>query len=180
MRAEFTIVLLVFLCGTGGCLPAENLQTVDPSPHPQPVIVSNDMIACLIDAAGIQYVPDPPGTDYWQSPQETQEKNQGDCEDISIYLQDRLRREGIHVEVVFGLKTSLAKNGHGWCEYEQDGELYIIEPGSGGFLKRKSLPSFLYIRAEGIDVVTKKIEDYYKRTGICVNSSYRELIEPGR
>ena len=178
MRAELALVIL--LCGVGGCLPPENLQTENPSPQLQPVIVPNDMIACLIDASGIKYVPDPPGTDYWQSPQETQEKNQGDCEDLCIYLQDRLRRKGIHVEVVFGMKTALAKNGHGWCEYEQDGELYIIEPGSGGFLKRKSLPSFLYIRAEGIDVVTKKIEDYYKRTGICVNSSYRELIESVR
>ena len=62
------------------------------------------------------------------------------------------------------------------CEYEQGGEVYIIEPFSGGFLRRKSLPPSLYIRAEDIDVVREKIKAYHKRTGVYVNSAYRKLI----
>ena len=177
VRVEFVIVLVVSLGVFGGCVPEENLQTDDKSPQLAPVIVPNDMVASLIDTSRIRYVPDPPGRDYWQSPEETQKRAQGDCEDICIFLQDRLKRQGIHVEVVFGVKTSLVRRGHSWCEYEQDGEVYIIEPFSGGFLRRKSLLPSMYIRAEDIDVVREKIKAYYERTGVYVNSAYRKLID---
>ena len=135
------------------------------------------MIACLIDVGQIQYLADAKGTDIWQTPKETARLGKGDCEDISIYFQDLLRRKGIEVDVVFGLKTRYHKHGHCWCEYQQDGETYIIEPRTNAFYRRSRLPDFLYIRVDDVDVVEEKVRAYHDRTGVWVSKAYRERIE---
>jgi transglutaminase-like putative cysteine protease len=144
---------------------------------PEMVIVPDAMVACLIDVGQIKYVPDAKGTDVWQTPEQTASLGQGDCEDICIYLQHLLRRKGIEVDVVFGLKTRYHKHGHCWCEYEQNGETYVIEPRTNAFYHRSRLPSFLYVRADDVDVVEKKVRAYHDRTGVWVSKAYRKRIE---
>lgn len=159
-----------------GCVP-ETAVEPEQGRAPEMVIVPDAMVASLIDAGEIRYVPDAKGTDRWQRPEQTQATGQGDCEDISIYLQHLLQRKGIHVEVVFGLKTRYHKHGHCWCEYEQDGETYIIEPRTNAFYRRNKLPKILYIRVDDVDVVAEKVREYHRRTGVWVNRVYRKRIE---
>jgi transglutaminase-like putative cysteine protease len=144
---------------------------------PEMVIVPDAMVACLIDAGKIQYVPDAKGTDAWQTPEETASLGKGDCEDICIYLQDLLHCKGIEVDVVFGLKTRYHKHGHCWCEYQQDGETYVIEPRTNAFYRRSRLPDFLYVRVDDVDVVAEKVRAYHGRTGVWVSRAYRERME---
>ncbi|MBN1553906.1 MAG: lasso peptide biosynthesis protein [Phycisphaerae bacterium] len=162
-----------------GCVPEKNesLKETNPDKTVEMVIVPDAMVACLIDAGRIQYAPDAKGTDAWQTPAETVSRGKGDCEDICIYLQHLLRRKEIEVDVVFGLKTRYHKHGHCWCEYQQDGETYVIEPRTNAFYTRSRLPSFLYIRADDVDVVEKKVRAYHRRTGVWVSEAYRKKIK---
>lgn len=162
-----------------GCVPSESDSPEANTSEVQPemVIVPDVMVACLIDAGNIQYVADAKGTDAWQTPQQTADSGKGDCEDICIYLQDILRRRGIEVDVVFGLKTRYHKHGHCWCEFQQDGETYVIEPRTNAFYRRSRLPDFLYIRVDDVDVVEDKVRAYHDRTGVWVSKAYRERIE---
>lgn len=161
-----------------GCVPEEKTSPETSSKHSaEMVIVPDAMVACLIDAGQIQYVPDAKGRDVWQTPAETAGLGKGDCEDICIYLQHLLRRKGIEVDVVFGLKTRYHKHGHCWCEYRQDGETYVIEPRTNAFYRRSRLPDFLYVRVDDVDVVEEKVRAYYDRTGVWVSKTYRKRIE---
>ncbi len=158
------------------CVPNEDAST-DTDAQPEMVIVPDEMVACLIDVGKIQYLADAKGTDTWQTPEETAARSQGDCEDICIYFQALVRRKGIEVDVVFGLKTRYHKHGHCWCEFQQDGETYVIEPRTNAFYRRSRLPSMLYIRADDVDVVEDKVREYHERTGVWVSKAYRKGIE---
>lgn len=172
-------ILIALLSTVAGCMPEPTTEPADRSPA-EPVYVPDDIVAALIEAGRITYRPDAPGRDEWQRPAETRRRGTGDCEDICLLLQDTLARDDIHVELVFGLKTSASTNGHCWCEYTQDGQTYIIEPRSNALYRRSRLPDVLYIPAEKIDVVADKIAAYHERSGVWVNTAYRDWILAGR
>lgn len=155
-------------------------KSAEQAAEPEIVVVPDEMVSCLIDAGKIRYAPDPKGTDRWQTPQETAALGRGDCEDICIYLQHLLRRKGIEVEVVFGLRTRYHTHGHSWCEYRQGDETYIIEPRTHAFYRRSRLPPFLYVRVDDTDVVEEKVREYHQRTGVWVSEAYRRRIEERR
>lgn len=160
----------------GGCVPDDSAEPAT-STEPNPVYLPVEISSCFIQVGQIRYVPDPAGTDFWQSPEQTQQLGRGDCEDLCIYLQHLLDRQGVHAEVVFGLKDRYRKNGHAWCEMQWDGVNYVVEPRSGVFFRRDALPKSLYLRADEIDVVAKKVAAYHERTGIWVNSAYRDFLQ---
>jgi len=159
-----------------GCVPTDDVTTSEPA-DVKPLYLPVEVIGCFVAASHIEYVPDKPGHDVWQSPRETIERQKGDCEDLAIYLQSLLKRQGVESEVILGLKNSTLKHGHAWCEFEFDGEAIIVEPGVGGIYRRKTLPRCLYIPAVDIDVVTEKVKAYHERTGVYVNSAYKKIIE---
>ncbi len=169
-------LLILFAILPVGCVPTDDVTTSEPA-DVKPLYLPVDVMGCLVAASQIKYVPDKPGHDVWQSPRETVERQEGDCEDLAIYLQYLLKQQDVESEVVLGLKNSTLKHGHAWCELEIDGEIIIVEPGVGGIYRRKTLPRCLYIPAVNIDVVTEKVKAYHERTGVYVNSAYKKIIE---
>jgi hypothetical protein len=161
-----------------GCVPDSLVPAKPAKVTHKAVYVSTEMMGCLIEASRLTYIPDELGKDTWQTPAETQARQAGDCEDIAIYLQDRLQTRGVASEVVFGLQSSLAEHGHCWLEYQKQGEVYIVESRSCVIYRRSKLPEFMYIRADDIDVVHKKIQAYHARTGVWVNQTQRGPISP--
>ena len=84
----------------------------------------------FIQARSIRYVPDEPGQDYWQTPQETQARWAGDCEDKAIWLYAQLKQNGYaNVRLVIGRYRAMDKNYHVWVSMSdgQDG-VFIFDP----------------------------------------------------
>ena len=139
----------------------------------EPVYVSNGVIACLLKSAKMEYVQDPLGKDYWQTPSETIERGKGDCEDISIFFSYLLEKKGITSKVVIGLKGPSSKYGHCWVEFNENGCEYVVEPSSQVIMKRRNLFEGMYVPAHGIDVAIRKYSDYHRRTGKWLNEDFR-------
>ena len=142
----------------------------------QGVYLPTDIMGKIILATEINYIPDPKGTDSWQTPAETLKRKAGDCEDIAILLQHEFAKLNFKSEVVFGLKTRLDKHGHAWCEFNYEGSKYIIEPGNGVCYDRKKINKLRYIPVNKLPLVGKKILNYYKKTGVWINSNYKNWI----
>lgn len=139
----------------------------------EPVYVSDEIVSCLITAARIRYVPDPPGTDYWQTPEETAGRGAGDCEDIAIYTGQLLERRGVDARVVIGARGPAAEHGHCWVEFSENGIAYVMEPAYQMIFKRRNLPKSMYIPAHGIDPAIQKFRRYHERTGKWLNDGFR-------
>lgn len=83
----------------------------------------------FIRARQIPYVKDGP-VDHWQTPEKTQERFAGDCEDKAIWLIDRLVRAG-HTDLVLavGRKSPRDKGLHVWVEQTgHDGRRLLLDP----------------------------------------------------
>lgn len=172
------LVLGFLSAGLGGCAPTDN-PAVSPSPaEPQdapriePIYVPEDFFACLAEVSQIQYVPDPPGEDSWQTPEQTVRRGRGDCEDVMLLFQDRMRRKGYAVDLVFGLQHAGAKHGHVWCEMDWQGRRLIIEPRTNALYHRDKLPALFYIPVHDLPIVAEKVTAYHARTGRWVSSDY--------
>jgi len=165
MPGKYIRGILVVLIA--GCVsqPADH----EKSPSLDSEFVSNDIISCLIQVGKIRYVRDPRGQDYWQTPSETRELGQGDCEDIAILMHHLLGRKGIASKVVVGLLKSDSKHGHCWIEYLSEGQVHIIEPRHAVVRKRKKLPKSMYIPVMNIKTVRDKFRGYHGRTGVWLN-----------
>lgn len=81
------------------------------------------------------YVKDPSGggrkqqTDSWQIAIETQQAQQGDCEDSSIFLADWLLARGFNARVVLGRYGDIG--GHAWCVVKLQDKEYLLESTEG-------------------------------------------------
>lgn len=135
----------------------------------EPVYVSEDIISCIMKTSRIEYVQDPIGKDYWQTPVETQRRGKGDCEDLAIYARALLVKRGIDAVVVVGARTNMARFGHSWVEFSSDNTRYVLEPKAELIMKRSNLPENWYIPANGVELANRKFKDYYDRTGIWLN-----------
>lgn len=67
--------------------------------------------------------------DCWQTAVETQNLQQGDCEDSSIFLADWLTARGFQVRVALGRYGDMG--GHAWCVVRLDGSDYLLESTEG-------------------------------------------------
>ncbi len=82
-------------------------------------------------AFDIEYCSEPPKTDYWQTPEETMQSKQGDCEDSVFLLVSRLAKWEIDGEIAWGWVTD--KKGaiafaHVWYQlYDKQGRAYVVE-----------------------------------------------------
>ena len=95
---------------------------------PQGPLLSEEEL--FFQARSIRYIPDPPGQDYWQTPQETETRWAGDCEDKAIWLYAHLKQNGhANVRLVVGRYRTLDKNYHVWVSMSdgQDG-VFILDP----------------------------------------------------
>ena len=70
------------------------------------------------------------GYDRWQSPQETESKRSGDCEDKSVWLFAHLKQNGYSdVQLVIGKYRNFERNLHVWVVYtNENGENMVLDP----------------------------------------------------
>jgi len=82
-------------------------------------------------AFDIEYRSEPPKTDYWQTPEETMQSKQGDCEDSVFFLVSRLAKWEIDGEIVWGWVTDKLRPiafAHVWYQiYDKQGKAYVVE-----------------------------------------------------
>ena len=81
-------------------------------------------------ARSMRYVADPASRDIWQSPDETQARWAGDCEDKALWLFAALKRNGYsNVRLVVGRYRSIDKNFHVWVTMADDTDhVFVLDP----------------------------------------------------
>lgn len=82
-------------------------------------------------AFGINYRAEPPKTDHWQTPQETKQTKQGDCEDSVFLFFSMLSALEVDGDIVWGWvagKDNSVAFAHVWYQlFDKRGRLYIVE-----------------------------------------------------
>lgn len=82
-------------------------------------------------AFDINYRVEPPKTDYWQTPIETQQSKQGDCEDSVFLFFSKLAELDINGNIIWGWvveKDSAIAFAHVWYQlFDKHGKAYIVE-----------------------------------------------------
>ncbi len=82
-------------------------------------------------AFNIDYCAEPPKTDYWQTPIETQQSKKGDCEDSVFLFFSHLSGLDIDGDMVWGWvvdKESSVAFAHVWYQlFDKRGKAYIVE-----------------------------------------------------
>ena len=86
---------------------------------------------------------DKKGQDYWQTPEETEERGTGDCEDKALWVYYKLFNQGFNVRLVLGgmyewvSKTNTMTYCHCWTQWYTPRGIYILDPGQ----KSRVLPA---------------------------------------
>jgi len=70
--------------------------------------------------------------DYWQPPEEFEQKKKGDCDDFAFWTWRQFMELGFVARVVFG-HVGRYGAGHAWVHFMRDGRCYIVEPTRASF-----------------------------------------------
>jgi hypothetical protein len=65
--------------------------------------------------------------EYWQPPDEFEQRRKGDCEDYALWTWRQLLSMGYHSRLVLGRCTRYGI-GHAWVTFEKEGEHFLFEP----------------------------------------------------
>ncbi|HUW32489.1 MAG TPA: hypothetical protein VM223_12830 [Planctomycetota bacterium] len=97
-------------------------------------------------ATRIRYTPEDDNIDYWQLPQETEALGTGDCEDMAIWLYDKLRRAGVTgIRFCIGKHVQDSSIMHAWVLWFDGSKTFVLDPSVSGELQNvKDIPSRLY------------------------------------
>jgi hypothetical protein len=96
---------------------------------------------------GCEYVSDKELFDkeeYWQPPEEFEQRKKGDCEDFALWTWRQLLQLEYDARFVGG-SCGRYGAGHAWAEYFQDGKCFLVEPlfrKIGGTMPRLSTLSY--------------------------------------
>ncbi|MCF6147429.1 MAG: hypothetical protein E3K37_02100 [Candidatus Kuenenia sp.] len=126
-------------------------------------------------AFALEYHAEPPKTDYWQTPVETAQCKQGDCEDSVFFFFSKLAQLDIDGEIVWGWvidKTNSTAFAHVWYQlYDKHGLAYIVEGFSRdwngilpvGFLSNNEerIPTFILSHTLINKVAEEDIKDFF-------------------
>jgi len=84
--------------------------------------------------------------EYWQLPEETEDRGAGDCEDKSIWLYTRLIQVGFeNVRLVVGRYRTDKASYHAWVVCYLDGKIYILDPTmNDGLWEARQYPKGFY------------------------------------
>ena len=84
----------------------------------------------FMQARSMRYVNDPQARDTWQTPEETQTRWSGDCEDKALWLFTNLKQNGYsNVRLVVGRYTSADNALHVWVTMaDNEGHVMILDP----------------------------------------------------
>lgn len=80
--------------------------------------------------SGCEYVSDKDlfdKDDYWQPPEEFEQRKKGDCEDFALWTWRQLLELGYDARFIGG-SCGRYGEGHAWVEYFQDGKCFLVEP----------------------------------------------------
>ncbi len=80
--------------------------------------------------AGCEYVSDKElfdKEDYWQPPEDFENRKKGDCEDFSFWTWRQFMDLGYDARVVFGRHGRYGA-GHAWVQFFQDEKCFLVEP----------------------------------------------------
>ena len=96
----------------------------------QPLTVQCNTIRELREfLATCEYVSDKElfGTDeYWQPPEDFENRKKGDCEDFALWTWRQLLNMGYEARFIGG-SSGRYGSGHAWVEYFQDGKCFLVE-----------------------------------------------------
>jgi Bacterial transglutaminase-like cysteine proteinase BTLCP len=79
---------------------------------------------------GCEYVSDQElfgKNDYWQPPEEFEQRKKGDCEDFALWTWRQLLAMGYEARFIGG-SCGRYGDGHAWVEYSQSGKWFLLEP----------------------------------------------------
>ncbi|MGZ4816065.1 MAG: transglutaminase-like domain-containing protein [Terriglobales bacterium] len=65
--------------------------------------------------------------DYWQPPEEFEQRRKGDCDDYAMWTWRQLLSMGYNARFVMG-RAGRFGIGHAWVTYEREGGYYLVEP----------------------------------------------------
>ena len=65
--------------------------------------------------------------DYWQPPEEFEQRKKGDCEDFALWTWRQLIDLGYDARFIGG-SAGRYGDGHAWVEYFKDGKCFLLEP----------------------------------------------------
>jgi hypothetical protein len=85
----------------------------------------------FIIAKGFRSQKDAQGKDHWQTPQETEARRAGDCEDKALWLFAQLKKNGFHkARLVVGRQRASSGGLHVWVVLESDSDalFYVLDP----------------------------------------------------
>ena len=108
-------------------ISAAGVLSVDSAPALNALLSSDELFR---QAKSIRYVSDAAGHDYWQAPQETQDRWSGDCEDKALWLFAQLKKNSHgNVRLVVGRHHSFDKNFHVWVTLvDGQNNVWILDP----------------------------------------------------
>lgn len=174
------LILFVLLFFVSGCCQLYYSSNPIPLFNPEKI---EKLRECFNIAARIPYKYETCGDDYWQTPDETINRNTGDCEDKAIYLQYLLRKEGMESEVCFG-KTRISDSWyHSWVEYryidniDDTDNTFVIDPTNMVFVNRKYIKTGLYNKADYLPYAIDRICKYQLVNDTVINLHYTKIIE---
>ena len=81
-------------------------------------------------AKAFRYQTDASGHDHWQTPEETESRWSGDCEDKAVWLYAQLKKNGYEgVRLVVGRQNPSSRVLHAWVTLNNsDGTFYVLDP----------------------------------------------------
>jgi len=65
--------------------------------------------------------------EYWQPPEDFEERKKGDCEDFAFWTWRQFMDLGCGSRVVFG-EHGRYGGGHAWVQFVQEGKCFLVEP----------------------------------------------------
>ena len=90
---------------------------------------SEDPFSFFMEAKSFRYASDM-GEDHWQTPEETDARHAGDCEDKAVWLYAQLKSHGYaDTRLVVGKYRSIDRVYHVWVTYTgSNGDTFILDP----------------------------------------------------
>lgn len=171
LRSRFTLALLLMVSVTSqGSLGLASSYSsegnaVGATPYDRKINISGvmqnhrmsyiekDPASLFRIARSFRYTRDAKGKDTWQTPEETEMRRAGDCEDKAVWLYAQLKANGhTSARLVIGKYKSFQKTYHVWVTYaDAQGTTYILDPATqtrpwvlGNFSKGFYIPYYSY------------------------------------
>lgn len=133
-QAQFSAILLcllliVVVAGLTGCAQAP-VDHDGRRAEKTPFDAKWAKVRASVEAArGLAYAPDAPGHDTWQTPDQTDDRGAGDCEDIAIWAMRDMTRRGVqNVRLVIGRWRG---GLHAWLTIHGDHPTWLADPTAG-------------------------------------------------